>query len=363
MSRAAGRAAPRRILVTGNMGYAGPRVVRRLREAFPDAALAGLDTGFFAHCLITPDALPETLLDVQHFADLRDVDAAVFAGVEAVVHLAGISNDPMGNRFEEVTRAVNHDGGLRLARLARDAGVRSFVFASSCSLYGSAEDGERTEDSPLQPLTAYARSKASLEQALREMAGPRFRVTSLRFATACGMSERLRLDLVLNDFVAAAVTARRITILSDGSPWRPLIAVDDMARAIEWALGRGPDAGDFLAVNTGRDDWNFQVRDLAAAVARVIPGVDVEISRDATPDRRSYRVSFARFRALAPAHQPEARLDDVIRDLAAALEAAGFRDARFRESRFMRLKALEELRASGRLGADLRWTGRARVPA
>jgi nucleoside-diphosphate-sugar epimerase len=352
-----------RILITGNLGYAGPRVVRRLRRTFPDAVLAGLDAGFFAHCLLSPDALPETLLDVQHFADLRDCDPAAFAGADAVVHLAGISNDPMGHRFEEVTRSVNHDGGLRVARLAREAGVRSFVFASSCSLYGFAEEGERSEDSPLQPLTAYARSKASLEQALHALAGPDFRVTALRFATACGMSERLRLDLVLNDFVAAAVTARRITLLSDGTPWRPLIAVDDMARAVEWALGRGPEAGDFLAVNTGRDDWNFQVRDLAAAVARAIPGVGVEISRDAAPDRRSYRVSFARFRALAPAHQPEARLEDVIRDLAAGLAAAGFRDERFRESRYVRLRALEELRASGRLDDELRWTGRARVPA
>jgi nucleoside-diphosphate-sugar epimerase len=351
------------VLITGNLGYVGPLVVRRLREALPDAVLTGLDTGYFAHCVIARDALAETLLDRQHYADLRDFDPSLLAGVDAVVHLAGISNDPMGNRYEEVTRAINHDAGVRLARLSRDAGVARFVFASSCSLYGFAEEGERTEDSPLQPLTAYARSKASLELALREMAGPGFRVTSLRFATACGMSERLRLDLVLNDFVAAAVTSRRITILSDGTPWRPLIAVSDMARAVEWALGRGPESGHELAVNAGRDEWNFQVRDLAAAVARVLPGVTVEIASGAVPDRRSYRVSFARYRALAPAHQPVAKLDDVIRDIATGLESFGFTDATFRESRFMRLRALEALRAGGRLGDDLRWSARTRVTA
>jgi nucleoside-diphosphate-sugar epimerase len=343
------------VLVTGNMGYVGPHVIRRLRAAFPGARLTGLDAGYFAHCRTAP-ATTETLPHHQHLADLRDLDAAIFEGVDAVVHLAAISNDPMGNRFEEVTRAINHDAGVRLATLARAAGVRRFVFASSCSMYGAAQDGERTEDSPLQPLTPYARSKVSLEQALERLAGPGFVVTALRFATACGWSDRLRLDLVLNDFVAAAVTAGRITILSDGTPWRPLIALPDMARAIEWALGRDPGAGAFLAVNAGRDDWNFQVRDLAHAAARGVPGATVEIAAGAQPDRRSYRVSFARFRALAPAHQPEASLPEVIAELAAGVRGMELPAADFRRSRWMRLHALEELRERGMLSDDLRWT-------
>jgi len=314
-----------------------------------------LVTGYFAHCL-SGAALPETVPHRQHLADLRDFDPAILDRVDAVVHLAAISNDPMGNRFTDVTREINHEAGVRLATLARAAGVRRFVFASSCSMYGAAAEGARTEDSPLKPLTPYARSKVSLEQALRGMAGPRFTVIALRFATACGLSDRLRLDLVLNDFVAAAVATGRITILSDGTPWRPLIAVSDMARAIEWALVRDPGAGEFLAVNAGRDDWNFQVRDLADAVARAVPGAAVEIAPGAQPDRRSYRVSFTRFRSLAPAHQPRAQLPEVIAELADGIRRMDLGDGDFRRSRWVRLHALEELRAKGLLSADLRWT-------
>jgi len=342
------------VLVTGNLGYVGPHVVRRLREAFPGAVLSGLDTGYFAHCLSSA-ALPATVPHHQHVADLRDFDPAILAGVDAVVHLAAISNDPMGNRFADVTRAINHDAGVRLATRAREAGVRRFVFASSCSMYGAAADDARTEDSPLNPLTPYAQSKVSLEEALRGLAGQRFIVTSLRFATACGLSDRLRLDLVLNDFVAAAVAHGKITILSDGTPWRPLIAVSDMARAIEWALGRDPGAGRFLAVNAGRDDWNFQVRDLAEAVAHEVPGAVVENAAGAQPDRRSYRVSFARFRSLARSHQPRATLPQVIREMAEGIRGLDLGEADFRRSRWTRLHALEELRASGKLSADLRW--------
>src|SRR5262249_34403879 len=161
---------------------------------------------------------------------------AILAGVDAVVHLAAISNDPIGHAYEEVTFDVNSRASVELARLAKDSGVGSFIFASSCSVYGSADDRPRTEQSELGPLTAYAKSKVRTEQGLRDLAGSGFRVTCLRFATACGMSDRLRLDLVLNDFVACALSAKRITVLSDGTPWRPLINVADMARAIEWAV-------------------------------------------------------------------------------------------------------------------------------
>lgn len=348
-----------RILVTGNMGYVGPVLVRRLRATRPDAELIGWDTGWFGHCLTGSDRLPETLLDRQLFGDVRDLPADLLDGVDAIVHLAAVSNDPMGKRFEAVTEAINRDASIRLAEMARAKGVGAFVFASSCSMYGSADGGAKRETDPTNPLTAYARSKIGTEGALARLAGPGSRFTSLRFSTACGVSDRIRLDLVLNDFVAGAITSGEITVLSDGSPWRPLIDVEDMARAIDWAIGRPLDKGGaFLAVNTGRDDANRQVRDIAHAVAARLPGTRVSIAADAPPDKRSYRVDFALFRELAPEHLPQVTLDTSIDRLVEGFQRMGFADADFRNSPFMRLKTLERHIASGRLGEDLRWRDR-----
>ena len=347
-----------KILVTGNLGYVGPVVVEQLRRSYPDADLSGLDMAYFAPGLTGAVILPESRLNVQHFADVRALPAHALRGVEAVVHLAAISNDPMGHRFEKVTLDINQRATLDVAAQAKALGVSSFVFASSCSVYGAADDSARTEDSPVAPLTAYARSKVLAEEGLAELAGPGFRVTCLRFATACGWSDRLRLDLVLNDFAAAAVAEKMIRIQSDGTPWRPLIHVRDMARAIDWAVGRDASAGDFVVTNVGTDDWNYQVRDLAAAVAKVIPGVDVWVNPDAVPDRRSYRVSFERFRQLAPGHQPAWDLMSTVTELADGLGRLGFADTGFRTSTLVRLNALAALRASGMLDEELRWTPR-----
>ena len=232
-----------RVLITGNCGYVGSTLVRHLRQVMPAAEIIGYDTGWFAHCLTDARVLPETLLTRQHYGDVRDFPPALLEGVDAVVHLAAVSNDPMGNRFEQVTDEINAQASVRLARLAREAGVRAFVFASSCSIYGFAEGGPRRESDAVNPLTAYARSKVATERALTGMNADGMAVTCLRFATACGMSDRLRLDLVLNDFVAGALATGEITVLSDGTPWRPLIDVSDMARAIEWAIGRDPHLG------------------------------------------------------------------------------------------------------------------------
>lgn len=338
------------------MGYIGPSVVKRLRESFQGIEVAGLDMGYFADCLTACDTLPECGVDVQYFADIRDFPEEVLEGVDAVVHLAAISNDPIGNTFEQVTYDINHLASVRLAAKARDKGAKAFIYASSCSMYGFAEDGPRRENSPLNPLTAYAKSKVYAEKELQGLASGAFRVTSLRFATACGMSERLRLDLVLNDFVAGAVSSGKITILSDGTPWRPLINVRDMARAMDWAIQRdtGPD---FLAVNVGSDRWNYQVRELAEAVADEIPGTQVEINRNARPDRRSYRVGFELFRELAPGqYQPEMDLAGTIRELKEGLLSMKFSDPDFRNSRYMRLMALKDLRAKGLLNEKLEWT-------
>jgi len=347
-----------RILVTGSMGYVGPIVVAHLRGRFPDAVLTGFDSGFFADCLTSATGAPEALLDAQQIGDVRDLPCGLLADVDAVVHLAAISNDPMGSRYEAVTEEINATASVRLAAMARDAGVRSFVFASSCSVYGLAEGRARREGDPLNPLTAYARSKIATEEALRRHSLGNLTVTCLRFATACGMSPRLRLDLVLNDFVACALAAGEITVLSDGSPWRPLIEVRDMARAIEWAIGRRPEqGGQVLSVNAGSDDWNLQVRDLAHEAAKAVPGATVSINHAAPPDQRSYRVDFGLFRELAPAHQPLIGPKEAVDGLVNGLGEIGFADRSFREGRQIRLKVLDRLVAAGRLGRDLRWIG------
>ncbi|MCK8786199.1 SDR family oxidoreductase [Roseomonas sp. NAR14] len=345
-----------RILITGNMGYVGPLVVRHLRAVMPKAELLGYDSGLFAHCLTTGGPLPETLLDAQYFGDVREVPDALLRGVDAVVQLAAVSNDPMGNRFEAVTDAVNRGASLDVAERARRAGVRAFVFASSCSVYGFAEGGPRRETDALNPLTAYARSKIATEEGLKQADTGEMVVTCLRFATACGMSDRLRLDLVLNDFVACALSTGEISVLSDGTPWRPLIDVADMARAIEWAIGRDPSqGGKFLAINAGSNARNHQVSDLAAGVAAAVPGTRVSINRDAPPDKRSYQVDFSLFREMAPAHQPQVNLAGSIDGLVTGLRAIGFADPEFRHSDRIRLKVLSDLMAGGLLGDDLRW--------
>jgi nucleoside-diphosphate-sugar epimerase len=222
-------------------------------------------------------------------------------------------------------------------------------------MYGAASESAKTEDSTLNPLTAYARSKVFTEQDLQPLADDKFMITCLRFATACGMSTRLRLDLVLNDFVACALSSKNITILSDGSPWRPLINVKDMAIAIDWAIARPGSIGPFLAVNTGSDEWNYQVKDLAKAVASVIPGVTVSINTDAPPDKRSYRVNFALYKKLAPDHQPKYDLLTTIKELKEGLETMKFNDSEFRDSKLMRLKVLTSLMDKKQLSADLKW--------
>jgi nucleoside-diphosphate-sugar epimerase len=345
-----------KILITGNMGYVGPSVVDQLRTSYPRATLVGFDIGYFGNCITNPEVLPESRLDIQYFGDIRNFQQEVLKDVDTVVHLAGISNDPIGNRFEEVTLDINYRASIKMAKMAKRSGVRSFVFASSCSMYGAAEDSARTEKSPLNPLTAYAKSKVMTEKDLQPLAGEKFKVTSLRFSTACGWSDRLRLDLVLNDFVAGAVASGKITILSDGTPWRPLINVKDMARAIYWAITRECfSGGEFLAVNVGCDEWNYQVKDLAEAVAGIIPGVDVSINKDAQPDKRSYRVNFQLFSRLAPEYQPKVSLTESIKELKNGLESIGFKNGEFRESRHMRLKVLTELQEKGLLNEKLQW--------
>jgi nucleoside-diphosphate-sugar epimerase len=333
-----------RILITGNLGYVGSELTKLLRKTYPDAELIGFDIGYFTKQLTNRIAAPEIYLDSQYYGDVRHFPEKLLKGVDAVVQLAAISNDPIGNKFEKVTLEVNYESAVTIALKAKKMGVKNVVFASSCSVYGFAEETARTEGSEVNPLTAYARSKVLAERALAPLADENFTVTCLRFATACGMSDRLRLDLVLNDFVAGAISSGNISILSDGTPWRPLINVRDMGRAIIWGIGRKADnSGNYLVINTGSNTWNYQVKELAYAIQNALPDTKVSINKDAQPDKRSYKVSFDLFEKLAPGHLPNHDLSQTINDLVDGLNSITFKDSNYRQSGLIRLFVINEL--------------------
>jgi nucleoside-diphosphate-sugar epimerase len=345
-----------KIIIAGNQGYVGPSVTNQLRATFPQAELIGFDIGYFAHCLANPKHSPEVKLNAQVYGDIRRFPEHLLKDVDAVLDLAAISNDPMGNKYEEVTMDVNYRAAVNLARLCKENGVKKFVYASSCSMYGAASEYPKKEEDELNPLTAYARSKVAAEKELEPLADDNFTVTCLRFATACGFTNRLRLDLVLNDFVAGALVNKEIGILSDGSPWRPMINTKDMARAFEWGVLREKSTGgSFLAVNTGSNEWNNQIKPLAEAVAAQIPGVRVSVNKDAAPDKRSYRVNFDLYKSLAPDHQPIWDLESTIREIKDNLLEMKFNDPNFRESSLIRLKVLKYLQDNGLINDNLEW--------
>lgn len=340
-------------LITGVLGYVAPAVLQSMPEGW---SAVGIDAGYFGSVLQPGVRPPETRLSRLLFKDVRDLDKTDLRGFDAVIHLAALSNDPIGKEFDSLTDRVNAQESHRVAKLAREAGVRRFVFASSGSVYGAGGTTPRDEGSETAPLTAYALSKVRAESLLQSLADDDFRVTCLRFATACGWSPRVRLDLVLNDFVASALTTGRIDVLSDGSPWRPLVHIGDMARAIWWAASADLSGLDpYILTNVGRDDWNFQVKDLARIVTDEIPGTAVTINTEALPDLRSYRVSFARWRDLAPEAQPVASLGAVVQELADRLRNHPYATPDFRSSPLVRLHVLRGLREAGQLDGDLRW--------
>lgn len=345
-----------KILIAGNLGYVGPCVTNELRASYPNAELIGFDLGLFAHCHTSPYAVPEIKLSSQVYGDVRNFPSTLLTGVDAVINLAAISNDPMGKEFEDATSTVNYKAAVELAKLCKENNVKNYVFASSCSMYGEASDFAKKENDKLNPLTAYARSKISTEQDLLALAADDFTITCCRFATACGYSERLRLDLVLNDFIAGAIANNEISILSDGTPWRPLINVKDMARALNWAATReNENGGQFLAVNTGADEWNYQVKELADAVASCIPNVKVSINTDAPPDKRSYKVDFSLFKSLAPNHQPIYNLEATINELKDELGKIDFSDKNYRESQLIRHEVLRRFKTEQLLNDSIAW--------
>lgn len=343
------------VLVTGNLGYVGSAISESLSNIL-GISLTGIDTGFFEKDRTFSSVYTESLYHQQVRMDIRNIKAEDLNGFDVVVHLAAISNDPMGNKFEQVTQDINSFASASLAKLAKAAGVKKFIFASSCSLYGASDGVAKIESDDLQPLTAYARSKQFMEQFLLELSSDSFQVTCLRFATACGMSPRLRLDLVLNDFVASALVKQHIEILSDGSPWRPFIDVKDMGRAITWAILREASyLENFLSVNVGSNQNNFQVAELANIVADAVGNTTISINKNAAPDKRSYKVDFSLFESLAADFLPIVTITESINRLVKGLEQISFNNADFRTSNLIRLNRLTQLQASGQLDSQLLW--------
>ncbi len=344
----------RRILIVGNLGYVGPVLINHFKRVEPNSKLIGLDTGYFSGCLIDPYESVDQKLNEQIYADVRQIDSVDLPDADTVIYLAAISNDPMGNVFEKPTSEINLHAAVNLAKVYKSRGAKSFVFASSCSVYGTGGDSAKKEDDSLNPLTAYARSKIGAEIELATIGSKDFTITCLRFATACGASPRLRLDLVLNDFVASAILKKEIEILSDGMPWRPLIDVEDMCKAIVWAKDRHTDQH-FLALNVGFENWNYRIIDLAVAVTDNLKGVEVRINPNATPDKRSYRVDFSLYEKLAPLNQTSKSLDTTIAELIDNIRSSAFRDKDFRKSHLIRLNTLRNLRDRERIDDSLYW--------
>ncbi len=338
-----------RVLVTGHNGYLGSVMVPVLTSVGHE--VVGLDTFFFEECLLGDDSDQTPNLR----KDVRDVAVSDLRGFEAVVHLAALCNDPLGDLNPDWTYDINHRASVRLASLAREAGVHRFLFASSCSMYGAASEDILTEEAPLRPLTPYATSKVRTEEDLLKLADRDFSPVFMRNATAYGLSPHLRADIVLNNLVCWAHTTGQIRIMSDGSPWRPIVHVQDIARAFTAALTAPREAIHNQAFNVGADGENYQVSELADIVRATVPGCSVSYAHSTGPDPRSYRVDFSKLSRVLTDFKPQWNAAFGAKELYSALQDAQITLEDFQGRRYIRLNQLKHLLETGCLDGTLRW--------
>ena len=337
-----------RVIVTGHEGYIGTVLVPLLLSAGHE--VTGIDSNLFARCTFRPGVVHIP----AHNKDIRDVDVEDLEGHDAILHLAGLSNDPLGDLDPDLTFEINHLATVRLAKLAKQAGVPRFIFSSSCSNYGAGGEDWLTESSAFNPVTPYGISKVRAEQDVSKLADDDFSPTFLRSATAYGVSPRLRFDLVLNNLVAWAYASGKVHIKSDGSPWRPIVHIEDISRAFKAAMEAPRELVHNEAFNVGRTEENFQVRDIAKVVEQTVPGSTVEFAAGASPDTRCYRVDCSKIQHILPAFKPQWDIRKGAAELYDAFSSTNLTVKDFEGERFKRIAHLRKLIADGEVDKTLR---------
>jgi nucleoside-diphosphate-sugar epimerase len=328
-----------RVLITGNRGYVGSAVTKYLNKKNID--VYGIDSNLFS----------KKINKNQTNIDIREINENILDNIDGVVHLAGISNDPMGKKFSKATKSINLNASIKFFKICKKKNIKSFVFASSCSVYGQTKNNVVSENSKLNPLTDYAKSKINFEKIITKGGIGNTNTTFLRFATACGYSENFRRDLVINDLVLNAITKKKILLLSKGTAWRPFIHVNDMARAIYWSLIRKKTKKP-VTINTGRNSNNIKVIDVAKKIEKKFKGVKIEIANNAENDKRSYKVDFSKFRKLSGKYYAKYDLNNIIDDLKLNLKK---KKNNFNSLNLIRLKKLNKLLEEKKIDNLLKW--------
>jgi nucleoside-diphosphate-sugar epimerase len=343
---------PKRVLITGHNGYIGSVMAPLCVQA--GHHVVGLDTGYFEPCTLTPDAVAVPWLR----KDIRDIEPGDLEGFDAVVHLAALSNDPIGNLNTGWTEEINFQASVRLAQAAKAAGVPRFLFSSSCIMYGMSEAAVVTEEAPLDPKTEYARSKVKSERAISALAGNGFSPTFLRNGTVYGASPRMRFDTVLNDLVGSGTTTGKVVVYSDGKPWRPVVHVQDVARAFMTVLEAPIADVHNQAFNTGADHLNHQIIQLAEIAVKTVPGCELAVLAQAGADQRTYKTDFGKFARVFPGFEFKWTAETGAKELYETFQQVGLTHNDFTDKRFTRLKWLRHQLDTGALDQSLRWTKR-----